>query len=327
LENVMEDELQLSGIWVPLVTPLQGDQVDHAALRRLVAHLNGQGVAGFVVCGSTGEAALLDPDEQEAVLATVLASAAGTPVLMGLSGARPQAVAQRAQTLAQRQPLAGYLLPAPAYIRPSQASVLEFFTQVADRSPLPIIVYDVPQRSGVRIEADTLLALAAHPRITAVKDCSGDRRAAEAVLADGRLQWLAGNDDELFDQLARGAAGGIVASAHLATAQFVALHRLINGHQLDAARALWHRLAPLTRALFAEPNPAPLKAVLAAQGWLQDALRAPLVAAGPHTREVAAGAVRAAMAAGPQGVRAMLPAVAPPAMPLPPAAERGANPL
>jgi 4-hydroxy-tetrahydrodipicolinate synthase len=283
-------------------------------------------VAGFVVCGSTGEAALLDPDEQAAVLGTVLQAAAGRPVLMGLSGPRPQVVAQRAQALAQQHRVAGYLVPAPAYIRPSQASLVEFFTHVADRSPLPIIVYDVPQRSGVRIEADTLLALAGHPRIVAVKDCSSDRRAAEAVLADGRLQWLAGNDDELFDQLARGAVGGIVASAHLATAQFVALHRLISEHQLDAARALWHRLAPLTRALFAEPNPAPLKAVLAAQGWVQDELRAPLLAAGPHTREAAAAAVQTAMAAGPQAVRAMVPAMLSAAMP-PPTAERVANPL
>ena len=107
------------------------------------------------------------------------------------------------------------------------------------------------------------------------------------MLADGRLALLAGNDDELFDQLARGAAGGITASAHVATAEFVALHRLLAGQQLQDARRLWRRLAPLTRALFVEPNPAPLKAVLARQGWLAEDVRAPMQPASKATADAA----------------------------------------
>lgn len=294
--------VDLSGIWIPLITPLRGKDgeagVDRPALGRLVRHLVAQGVAGFVVCGSTGEAAMLDADEQQAVLAATLDAAEGRPVWMGLAGTRAGPVAGRAQALCDACPgVAGFLLTAPAYVKPSQAGIVDFFERVADASPRPLIAYDIPARTGVRIEPRSLLALAGHPRIVAVKDCSGDRAAAEALLADGRLALLCGNDDELFDQLARGAVGGITASAHVATTAFVALQRDLAAGRLDAARAAWRRLAPLTKALFAEPNPAPVKAVLAAEGWIDNRLRAPMQPATPATLQAARAACDAALAA------------------------------
>lgn len=281
--------MDFSGIWIPLVTPLRNDSVDLSALSRLVKHLAAQGVAGFVPCGSTGEAAMLSIEEQQQVLATTLQSAGGRPAICGVAGARPQAVlASMARLVAavdNAEGLKAFLLTAPAYVKPSQAGIEDFFRQVADAAPRPLVVYDIPSRTGVRIETATLQALADHPRIVAVKDCSGDRSAAEALLADGRLAWLAGNDDELFDQLARGARGAIVATAHLATADFVALHRAFAQGRLDTARSLWRRLAPLTRDAFAEPNPAPLKAALARQGWLANELRMPMHPAAAATAE------------------------------------------
>ena len=285
--------INFGGIWIPLVTPFREGRVDRPALARLVKHLAAQQVAGFVACGSTGEAAMLDAAEQAEVLATTLGAAQGLPVLMGLSGARPDAVAARAQQLADAHAVAGFLLTAPAYVRPSQAGIADYFEHVATASPRPLLAYDIPARTGVRIEPATLLALAAHPNIVAVKDCSGDRAAAEALLADGRLALLCGNDDELFDQLARGAVGGITASAHVAPAAFVELQRLLAGQRLHEARTLWRRLGPLTRSLFAEPNPGPLKAVLSHQGWLADALRAPMQPASTATAEAALQALAA----------------------------------
>lgn len=288
----MESEpMNFGGIWIPLVTPFREGRVDGAALTRLVKHLAGQGVAGFVACGSTGEAAMMDLDEQDLVAATTLDAAAGLPVLMGLSGVRPERVADRARQLAQAHGVAGFLLTAPSYVKPSQAGIADHFEQVASASPRPIVAYDIPARTGVRIEMATLLALAAHPNIVALKDCSGDRATAEAVLADGRLALLAGNDDELFDQLARGAAGGITASAHAAPAAFVELHRLLADQRLIEARTLWQHLLPITRAAFAEPNPAPLKALLARQGWLADELRAPMQRAAPATGDALVAAI------------------------------------
>ena len=288
--------LSFDGIWVPLVNPFAQGEVDHRALRRLVQHLAGQGVAGFMPCGSTGEAAMLDEAEQDAVLATVLAAAGGLPVVMGLAGTRPERVAARAERLAAQHAVAGWLVTAPGYVKPSQAAIGDYFHTVASATPLPVVAYDVPARTGVRIQPATLLALAEHPQIKAVKDCSGDRSTAELLLADGRLALLAGNDDEIFDQLARGAAGAIAASAHLVTGSFVALYRLMQAGELRQARALWRRLQPLTAAAFAEPNPAPVKAALARQGWLRDELRAPMWAAS----EATASALLAAAAASQQ---------------------------
>lgn len=268
--------LDFSGVWVPLVTPFREGRLDVTALRRLVQHLGGQGVAGFVACGSTGEAAMLDEAEQDAVLGAVIDAANSRPVLMGLAGVRPALVAARAVRLAQAHAVAGFLLSAPSYVKPSQAGVLDYFRTVADASPLPIVAYDIPARTGVRIELPTLLALAAHPRIQAVKDCSGDATAASALLANGRLALLAGNDDEMFAQMALGAAGAIAASAHLRADLFVRLQRLLRQQRLQQAQRLWRALRPLTQLLFAEPNPMPLKAILAQQGWLHDELRAPL---------------------------------------------------
>lgn len=290
--------VDFSGLWIPLVTPFRDGRPDLAALAALVRRLAAQDVAGFVVCGSTGEAAMLDGDEQQAVLAATLAAAGERPVMMGLAGVRPAVVAARAHALAAEHRIAAFLLAPPAYVKPSQAGLADFLTTVADAAPCPLVAYDIPARTGVRIETATLLALADHPNIRAVKDCSGERAAAEAVLADGRLALLAGNDDELFDQLARGAAGGIVASAHLATAQFVRLQRLLAGQRLAEARALWRALQPLTRAVFAEPNPAPLKAALAAAGEIAGELRAPMRPAQPATAAAVVAALRQAMAAG-----------------------------
>ncbi|MBI3368505.1 MAG: dihydrodipicolinate synthase family protein, partial [Burkholderiales bacterium] len=196
--------LELSGVWVPLVTPFREGELDLPALDRLVRRLVIEGIAGFVVCGSIGEAALLDEAEQAAVLRTTLAAAGDRPVLMGLAGPRPALLAQRLKALARDHALAGFLVSSPGYIKPSQAGLIEYFNTIADASPLPIVAYDIPSRSGVRIEAETLLALAAHRNMRGVKDCSSDADAALRVLADGRLAWLCGNDDEIFDQLARG---------------------------------------------------------------------------------------------------------------------------
>lgn len=268
--------MDFRGLWIPLVTPFRDGAVDHAALARLVRHLAAQRVAGFVPCGSTGEAAMLDPEEQTAVLATVSDAAGGLPVIAGLAGVRPERVAARARELADRLPIAAFLLTAPAYVKPSQAGIAHFFETVASASPRPLVAYDIPARTGVRIEPATLLALAAHPNIVALKDCSGDRATAEAVLADGRLALLAGNDDELFDQLARGAVGGITASAHVATARFVSLIDALLDGRLADARTLWRALQPVVKAAFAEPNPAPVKAALAREGRIADELRAPM---------------------------------------------------
>jgi len=267
-----------TGIWVPLVTPFVNGTVDLDGLKRLVAHLGNKGITGLVVCGSTGEAASLDEAEQLAVLHTVIEARGELRVVMGVSGVTPAGVARRLQELAGL-PLAGVLVPPPYYVKPSQQGVADFYTTVADASPHPVVLYDIPGRTGVRIETATMLRLAAHPRIRAVKDCGGDIEHTQAVIDDGRLQVLCGDDSRIFVSLCQGAAGAIAASAHLRPDLFADLHRLLQHGELQAARGLWKALWPLTRALFEEPNPGPLKAAMAWRLDLGNELRAPMTPA------------------------------------------------
>lgn len=290
----MQDSLptspDFSGLWIPLVTPFRDGAVDHAALSALSARLAGTGIAGFVVCGSTGEAAALDEDEQLAVLATVARAAPALPRIMGISGyhlGKTLAWVRKLGALG----LAGLLVPAPSYIRPSQAGLTAWFIAIAEASAVPLVIYDIPYRTGSEMARETLLGLAGHPRIRAIKDCGGDMAKTRALIADGRLQVLAGEDAQLFGTVAEGGAGAIAASAHLQTEHFVAVLRLLAEGKVIEARTRWQPLLPLIEGLFAEPNPGPLKAVLAAQGLLQDELRSPMTRASGALRDRLLGSI------------------------------------
>ena len=268
-----------SGLWIPLITPFKNDgALDLPALKNLVKHYAACGVSGFVVCGSTGEAAALDDDEQLEVLRAVLGAGTDLPVVMGVSSYHLGQTLGWVKTLVEF-PLAGILLPAPHYIRPSQAGLLTWFRAIADAAPAPVIVYDIPYRTGVNIDTETLLALAAHSNIRAIKDCGGDLGKTQSLIADGRLQVLAGDDANIFATLAQGGVGAIAASAHVWTSEFVAVIRALRAGDLALARTTWAPLPQLIAALFAEPNPASIKAALAHQGWTNNELRAPMMRA------------------------------------------------
>lgn len=274
-----------SGIWIPLVTPFNAGEADHAALDALVRRYARAGVAGFVALGTTGEPAALDEREQDAVLATVLAAADGLPVVAGVSGNHTASVCERIAAL-NALPLAGVLASAPYYVRPSQAGIIGHFAAIADASRKPVIVYDIPSRTGVHLALPTLLELAGHERIVAVKDCGGSPDKTLSLILDGRLDVLCGEDIEMFGVLCAGGSGAIAASAHLFPERFVAMERLLREERLADARAIWHALVPVVRAAFAEPNPAPVKAALAQRGLIRNELRAPMTRASEELEAV-----------------------------------------
>ena len=279
----MSRSIDFSGVWIPVITPFREGRVDHAALAALVKRLAGAGVAGFVVCATTGEAPLLSDAERVEVLGTIKANTS-LPLVMGASGTTADEVLRRIDAAARHAP-AAFMVTAPPYLRPSQEALTAFFTTIADASPAPLVVYDIPARTGVRIELDTLLALAAHPRIVALKDCGGRVEQTEALIADGRLQVLCGNDNEWFSTRCLGGAGAIAATAHVRTDLFVAFDDALARGDLAAGRALWRRLKPLAEGLFAEPSPGPLKALLAARGECANELRAPMTPASAALQE------------------------------------------
>jgi 4-hydroxy-tetrahydrodipicolinate synthase len=156
---------------------------------------------------------------------------------------------------------------------------VHWFEAIAQASAAPLVLYDIPYRTGAVLQRETLLRLAAHPNIAAIKDCGGDAAKTAAMLADGRLQVLAGEDLQIFSTLAQGGAGAIAASAHLHTERFAAVVKLLNQGNLAQARELWSGLPELIEALFAEPNPGPVKALLAHQGLMHNELRRPMTEA------------------------------------------------
>lgn len=270
-----------SGLWIPLITPLRDGRPHLPTSAALARRLRADGATGLVVCGSTAEAAALEPIEQKAVLSAVLEAVPGMPVAMGVSGYHLPRTQEWIRELAD-QPLAALLVSAPHYIRPAQRGLVDWFTALADAATVPLIVYDIPYRTGVTLERHTLLELATHPRIQAVKDCAGDLAKTLALIADGRLQVLAGEDLQLFSTLCQGGVGAIAASAHWQTDRFADVVALLRNGQLDAARAIWAPLVPWIEAAFAEPNPAPVKAMLALDGAIENSLRAPMTACSPE---------------------------------------------
>jgi 4-hydroxy-tetrahydrodipicolinate synthase len=277
-----------TGIWVPLVTPFRRGEIDFPALQELARRMRSSGAAGMVVCGSTGEAASLSEDEQLASLDAVLDAVPECPMIMGLAGNNMRAVLDKLDRI-QRRRIAGILAPAPYYIRPSQAGLVEYFHTLANAATVPLVLYNIPYRTGVSMEFAAIAAIARHERVAAIKDCGGDMGLTMRLIAETRLQVMAGEDHQLLSTLALGGSGAILASAHVRTDLFVRIAGLVRSGSLDEARALFYRLLPAIRLLFQEPNPGPLKTALAMMGWMENELRAPMQQASPalaeHIRE------------------------------------------
>ncbi|MBV7537310.1 4-hydroxy-tetrahydrodipicolinate synthase [Duganella sp. sic0402] len=281
----------LHGIWVPLVTPMHHGELDLARLQRLAERLIDDGAHGLVVCGTTGEAPQLDLAEQSAALAAVLEVARRRcPVLMGIGGSDTLAAASRVLEFDDAE-LAGYLVSTPAYVRPSQEGLLRHFETIADSTGRPIVLYNVPARTGVCLELATARKLAQRPQFAAIKEAGGSLQQMMDLVQHTPLAVLCGDDPLLFPALCGGAHGAISASAHIRTDLYVQLFDLVCAQRLDEARALAAQLLPMMHLLFSEPNPAPLKALLSMQGLLHDELRLPMMPATTACKNLLAAAL------------------------------------
>jgi 4-hydroxy-tetrahydrodipicolinate synthase len=280
------------GSGVALVTPFDESGVDEAALRALVRFQLSEGTSALIVCGSTGEAATMVPEEQEAAIRAVVQEAAGeVPVVAGCGGSDTAAVAR----LARAARLAGadaVLLSAPPYNKPPQRGLIAHFRAVLDAGDLPAILYNVPGRTGVGIAPETVAELAADDRVIGVKEACGDlsQVADLAALVHGRLAIWSGNDDQILPILALGGQGVISVLANVAPA---ATSRMVAAYldgDTHTATDLQLRYLPLIRALFAVANPIPVKTLVGWLGFEVGPLRLPLVplTAGERERLISA---------------------------------------
>ena len=264
----MNASFRPSGVLVPLVTPFDAaGAVDLEALRGLAEQALAAGAAGVVALATTGEPTSLDDGERTAVVAVCaeVCAAREAVLVVGAGTNDTRTTILRHEALADVPAVAASLAVVPYYVRPSEAAIVGHFQAVAERSPVPLIVYNIPYRTGRGLGAGALLELAATAGIAGVKQAVGGIDADTLrVLAEShdRFALLGGDDAFLFPLVLMGAAGAIAASANVCTAGFVEM--IARGLRGDVAggRPLAEALLPLVQALFAEPSPAVIKAVL-----------------------------------------------------------------
>lgn len=279
-------DLSLRGLYVPLITPFTEDgDLALDALEKLAQGVIDAGAAGLVALGTTGEPATLTAAERHSVLDVCarVCRERGATLIAGAGSNNTAGSARALADLAAWPEIAAALTVVPYYTRPSEEGVVAHFTRLAAEGPVPLIIYNVPYRTGRVLSADTLLKLAGVPGIIGVKHAVGAIDQDTVLFMGARpgdFAVLAGDDMFISPLLALGAAGGILASAHVRTSEFAELIAAWHSGRTDQARELGHRLAPLAAALFAEPNPAVIKGVLHAQGRIPSpAVRLPLLPA------------------------------------------------
>lgn len=264
------------GIWIPIVTPFRNGAVDLDAAQTLAAEFVDRGVHGLVVCGTTGEAATLDDNEQSSLLCAVQeAVGSRCPVVLGIAGSDTRAVVEKVTQFNLYGP-AGFLISAPLYVRPSQQGILLHFQAISAATDRPIILYNIPARTGVNIEPATVKALAADPRFVAIKQSNGELTELVDIINHTSLTVLCGDDALLLATLYLGGDGAISAAAHIRPDLYVQLFELMRSGRIEQARAIFNVMLPLIRVLFSEPNPGPVKAALGMQGRIHEELRLPM---------------------------------------------------
>ena len=285
----------LRGAITALVTPFTDDgSVDETALGALVEWQLSEGIDGLVPVGSTGEAVTLSLGERERIVRLTVERVAGrVPVIAG-AGSNDTAVAIRTSLALAAAGATHLLHVSPMYNKPPQRGILAHFRAIADASPIPIVLYNVPGRTGSNVHPETTLALAEHPNICAVKEASGDLGQIEQIIR-GRpsvFAVLSGDDSLTLAVVASGGDGVISVISNAVPRACAALVAAAARGDVPTSRAWHHRLAPLIAAAFAESNPLPIKAALAMMGRARNVLRLPLVPMDPRHEP----ALRAALA-------------------------------
>ena len=283
--------LTLKGCGTALFTPFKDGKVDEAAFAATVRRQVEAGIHFLVPLGTTGETPCLSVAERQRVLAIARENAPGKTLLVG---GGTNSLTATLESMAQLPDADAYLIVVPYYNKPNQAGLYEYYKAVAGSTEKPIVIYNVPGRTGANIQAETTLRLAEEiPNIIAVKEASGNYAQISEIIRckpEG-FSVLSGNDDETLSLMATGADGVVSVASNVAPREMVQLVEAMQRDDLKTARALQYRLMPLFRACFVEPNPIPGKAAMARLGLMANELRLPLVPASRKTEELIAKVV------------------------------------
>lgn len=281
------------GLTVAMVTPFRNGALDLEATDRLVAFLIEGGVEVLVVSGSTGEAATCSLEERRTLWRFVRERAAGRiPVIAG-TGTNSTADSIANTRIAEEIGLDGAMLVTPYYNKPTPKGQIEHFRAVARSTPLPLVLYNVPGRTGTNTMPDTFEQLQDLPNVVAIKEAAGSLDQASAIAARTRFTLLCGDDSLTLPMIAVGAAGVISVAGNVAPAPMRALVDHARAGRMAEAKAVHRQLMPLFKALFIESNPGPVKYLLSAMKLIENELRLPLVPVEPATQRAVEAAAEA----------------------------------
>ena len=278
-----------TGMTTAIVTPMHTDgSIDYEALSRFVEFQIGSGINGLVVMGTTGENATIEPEDQKKVIAYTVEKVAGrVPVIAGTGTNNTEHVLANTRNACQVGADA-VLVVTPYYNKATQNGLITHFTAVADESTLPVILYNVPSRTGCNLLPKTVAKLSEHPNIAAIKEATGSLAQMIEImhLCGDKIDVYSGEDGLTVPMMAMGAKGTISVLSNVAPRQSVAMTDACLRGDYAAAAKMQCDLLPLINALFSEVNPIPAKAATAAMGFGADALRLPLTSMEEQNRAV-----------------------------------------
>jgi len=266
------------GCSTAIITPFTSDSVDYAALKKLIDFQLEEGINGIVVCGTTGEASTMSYFERMRTIETVLTQVNGrVPVIAG-TGANSTETAITLSKDAETLGVDGLLLVTPYYNKATQQGLIRHYRSIADVINIPMILYNVPSRTGVSCTAETYSELSIHPNIIGVKEASGNLALVQKtreICPDDFYIW-SGNDDETAPIMLLGGAGVISVVSNVAPRQMVALTQACLHGEFHKAGSMQIRLRALAEVLFREVNPIPVKTALSMMGFCEEVMRLPL---------------------------------------------------
>lgn len=276
----MKTESIFKGVATALVTPMtETGAVDYDAFRRLIDWQIEQGINGLVICGTTGEGSTLTDEEHRQVLTFALQVANGRVPMIAGTGSNDTAYAIALTKFACELGYDAVLVVTPYYNKTTQKGLVAMYTAIADASSKPVILYNVPSRTGINIEPETYAALADHPNIAAIKEANGNisKLVQTAALVGDKLDIYSGNDDQIVPIMAMGGMGCISVLSNVIPTETVAMADKFFAGDVAGAAKMQCDFMPLVRSLFCESNPIPVKAAMAAMGFCENYLRLPLV--------------------------------------------------
>ena len=285
--------IDLTGCGTALITPFRNGEVDYDAFAALVDRQVAAGIDFLVPLGTTGETPCLEDDERIKVLQTAKEHGGGLPILVG-GGTNSLKHTVRSMQMLDPHGVDAFLIVVPYYNKPTQEGQYQYFKAVAESTDKPIVLYNVPGRTGANMAAETTLRLAEIDNIVAVKEASGNRAQIEEILRNAPKDFdvLSGNDDDTIWMMEQGGAGIISVASNVAPVQMAEFVSAMKEGRWEMAREMNEKLTPLFTNCFVESNPIPAKAALAAMGLIQNELRLPLVPSQQSTYDLMVGTIK-----------------------------------